>query len=374
MTILKRIEVGIRRFLLKALRFFVRRGAPRPEQYDFHSSSVLFVRQDRIGDVLVSTPLIRILKRHYAGIQIDFLLSTNNYFVLENEPLVRKRWVYRKTLWSAIDVLRKIRRERYEYVVDLMDNPSTTSTVVCALSGARWTVGLQKENAYAYDLTVPLLSRKESHIVERLAQLLTVFGIDPAKEDLSLHYHVSRQSRELAREFFRDRQINAQQVVGVNISPARGVRFWGRENFQLFIRGLREQKPDLPILLLFQPNDEVEAKEIARPFPTVLLSPRTNSFDHFAALVERVTYLLTPDTSAVHLAAAFRIPSVVLYVQSNKQLRIWEPYGTPCETLVTDVDDLTQISPQAALQAFERLIAAHSANNSSSVLQCSEAG
>jgi ADP-heptose:LPS heptosyltransferase len=374
MTILKRIEVGIRRFLLKTLRFIVRRGAPRPDQYDFNLSSVLFVRQDRIGDVLVSTPLIRILKRHYPGIQIDFLLSTNNYFVLENEPLVRKRWIYRKTLWSAMDVLLNIRRERYEYVVDLMDNPSTTSTVVCALSGARWTVGLQKENAYAYDLTVPLLSRKESHIVERLAQLLTAFGIDPSKEDLSLHYHVSQTSRERAQHFFRNHQIEGKEVVGVNISPARGVRFWGREHFRSFIRGLIEKKPDAHILLLFQPSDEAEAREIARPFPTVVLSPRTNSFDHFAALVERVNYLLTPDTSAVHLAAAFRIPCVVLYVQSNKQLRIWEPYGTPCETLVTDVDDLTQISPQAALRAFERLMTSHSVNGASPVVHRSEVG
>jgi ADP-heptose:LPS heptosyltransferase len=87
-----------------------------------------------------------------------------------------------------------------------------------------------------------------------------------------------------------------------------------------------------------------------------LLSPETKTFDAFAAFVKSLRLLVTPDTSAVHLAAAFSIPSVVLYVQSNKDLRIWEPYGSESETLVTDVDDLTTIPPADVFAAIVRLL------------------
>ncbi|MEX0735877.1 MAG: hypothetical protein WD182_00435, partial [Bacteroidota bacterium] len=157
MGLLKQTEIGFRQGLLRMLRVFVKRGNPLPRDLDFNSCTFLFVRQDRIGDVLVSTPLIHALKKHYPGATVDFLLSTNNHFVLEHEPLVRNRWIYRKNPQGAIETLVTIRRQHYDFVIDLMDNPSTTSTVICLCSGGKWSVGLSKENAYAYDIAVPLL-------------------------------------------------------------------------------------------------------------------------------------------------------------------------------------------------------------------------
>jgi ADP-heptose:LPS heptosyltransferase len=356
MDILKSIEIGFRRFLLRALRLVIKRGKPLPSDFHFNASKILFVRQDRIGDVLVSTPLFYALKRQHPSAVVDFLLSSNNHFVLAHEPLVRKRWVYRKTIASALSLIRSIRREKYDFVIDLMDNPSTTSTVICALAGGRWNVGLSKENEYAYDIPVPLMSRKDTHIVDRLAMLLTVFGIKPEGEKLEIRYVLSNESERFARRYFAEQGLESRFVIGLNVSPGSGVRFWSVANFQVLITRLLEELPGLPIVLLYQPADRRQAEEIARPFEGVLLSPATHSFDEFAAVVKLLGLLVTPDTSAVHLAAAFHIPAVVLYVQSNKELRIWEPYGSVCETLVTDVDDLTTIPPDRVFDAIERLM------------------
>ena len=353
---LKRVEIGFRQTLLHILRLFVKRGKPLPQGQDFNSCKFLFVRQDRIGDVLISTPLIHILKKHYPGATVDFLLSANNHFVLEHEPLVRNRWIYRKNLPGAIATLRTVRRERYDFVIDLMDNPSTTSTVICLCSGGRWTVGLRKENTYAYDISVPLLSRKDTHIVDRIGRLLTAFGIDSEREELRIRYATAKESDQFAKDFLGQNDLKGKFLIGINISPGRGVRFWGRKNYQELLRSLLAENPEGRLLLLYQPADHGEAESIAGPFPQVFLSPVTPSFDRFAALVRELGLLITPDTSAVHLAAAFNIPSVVLYVQSNKSLRIWEPYGSPSETLVTDVDNLSLIPPGDVLAAVRRIL------------------
>jgi len=356
MDILKSIEIGFRRLLLRALRLFIKRGRPLPSGFDFNASKILFVRQDRIGDVLVSTPLFYALKRHYPDAIVDFLLSSNNHAVLTHEPFVRKRWVYRKSIANAVSLIRSIRREKYDFVIDLMDNPSTTSTVICALAGGRWNVGLSKENEYAYDIAVPLMSRKDTHIVDRLAMLLTVFGIKPEGEKLEIRYVLSKESERFAGRYFEEQGLEGRFVIGLNVSPGSGVRFWSVANFQLLIARLLEELPSLPILILYHPADRIQAEEIAKPFDGVLLSPATHSFDEFAAVVKLLGMLVTPDTSAVHLAAAFHIPAVVLYVQSNKELRIWEPYGSVCETLVTDVDDLRTIPPDNVFDAIGRLM------------------
>ena len=356
MEFLKPVEIGFRRFLVRALGMLVKRSRPLPATLDFSSKKYLFVRQDRIGDVLVSTPLIHALKERYPNATVDFLLSSNNHFVLANEPLVHKRWIYKKTLASAVAILKNVRREHYDFVIDLMDNPSATSTVLCAFAGGTWNVGLSKENAYTYDIVVPLLPRKDTHIVDRLSTLLTVFGIDRNAVELRIHYHVLPESRENALKFLRERGIVAHSAIGINISPGEGTRFWGVENYQALIRWLKKEQGESPIIVLYQPSDKGVAQSIVAPFPEVHISPETKTFDQFAAFIQSLWILMTPDTSAVHLAAAFAIPSVVLYVQSDKNLRIWEPYGSTSETLITDVDDLRRISQDEVFEGIQRLV------------------
>jgi ADP-heptose:LPS heptosyltransferase len=316
----------------------------------------LFVRQDRIGDVLVSTPLLHALKERYPLATVDFLLSTNNHFVLQNEPLVRKRWGYERTFLSALRILRGLRQERYDFVIDLMDNPSATSTIFCALAGGKWNVGLAKQNAYSYDIVVPLLSRKDEHIVDRLAMLLTVFGLRAGEVPLRIRYNVAEESRAAADKYFGQSDLDKKHVIGINISPGSGTRFWGTVHYQGLIRWLKMEYADCPILILYQPSDKAVAQAIAEPFPDVHLSPETRTFDHFAAFVEKLWILITPDTSAVHLAAAFEIPAVVLFVQSDKELRVWEPYKTLSESVITAVDDLKTIPVADVTNAVRNLV------------------
>ena len=109
------------------------------------------------------------------------------------------------------------------------------------------------------------------------------------------------------------------------------------------------------MLVLFQPTDKGEAKAIAQSSGNVILSPETKSFDRFAALLKHASFLVTPDTSAVHLAAAFQIPAVALHFQPDRTIRIWEPYGVDCENLVSAEPGLQAISPGDVFRAFGRL-------------------
>jgi len=359
MGLLKDAEIGFRKFLVLFLGLFVHRSRPLDASANFHSAKFLFIRQDRIGDVLVSTPLISLLKKTYPSATLDILLSENNYSVLEHEPLIRKRWLYEKNIVSIWTLIFNLRRERYDIVIDLMDNPSATSTLLLALAGGKWNIGLKKDNAYVYDVTVPLLSRKDVHIVDRLAELLRPLGIDVSSHSLRIRYNLASASKEFAEQFWTSHQLVGKAVIGVNISSGNATRFWGIDRFRDFISLVTSKYPDAPVLVLYHPKDKYNAEKIAADSPRTWFSPTTNSFDQFASFIQRLSVLVTPDTSAVHLAAAFTIPSVVLYVQSNKDLRIWEPYHTPTESLIADVDDLTTIRASEVFSAFQRLTAKH---------------
>jgi ADP-heptose:LPS heptosyltransferase len=199
-----------------------------------------------------------------------------------------------------------------------------------------------------------MLSRQDSHIIDRIAQLLTPFGINPSLEHLSVRYFPKQESCIFVEEFFKKKQDNP--IIGVNISAGGRVRFWGIDNFKKILSHIEKFYPEYSALLLYKPADEQRAQMIAESNNKVIVSPITTSFDQFAALVKKVTILITPDTSAIHLASAFNIAVLVLYVQSNKKLRIWEPYGTTYEALVTDVDDLSTISIVDVQKSLAKLI------------------
>ena len=354
-SFLKRIEILLRRFLIIILGFFVRRRNQLPNTIDFNSSKILFIRQDRIGDVLISTPIFATIKSHYPTTIVDVLLSKNNHFVLRNDPLIHRRWIYQKRIGKVISLLKSIRKEHYDFAVDMIDNPSVTSTILCLLSGAKWNVGIAKDNNYVYDIRVPMLSRRETHIVDRIAQLLVPFHIDPQTENLSLRYFTSTESEDFAESFLFANPLCKRPLVGINISAGGEARFWGIDNYRNLISFLIKKHPELCPLLLYQPSDKEKATKIVEGIKDVVLSPLTKTFDQFAAIVKGLSFLISPDTSAIHLASAFGIPSVVLYVQSNKGLRIWEPYNVECEVIVTDIDNISTIPLLNVEEAFERL-------------------
>jgi ADP-heptose:LPS heptosyltransferase len=354
--LLKRIEIAYRHALIWLLGKLVSRSHELRPDIDYNTCKFLFIRQDMIGDVLVSTPLFTAIKTHYPHAVIDVLLSSKNHFVLQNNPAIRKRWIYNKKVGAALAMMRAIRKERYDFAIDLMDNASATSTILCLLAGARWNVGIEKDNSFVYDVVVPMLSRKDTHIVDRIAQLLKTFSIDPTAEALAVQYFPIKESQDFAATFFQEHHLQSQNTIGINISAGGDVRFWSVPNFHKFLLYLNQHYPHYQLLVLYKPAHTGLAKEIIAGVNNAALSPLTKTFDQFAALIQNVKLLVSPDTSAIHLASAFHKPVLALYVQSNKNLRIWEPYGVDYETIVTAIDDLSTIPFEQVTAAFERLI------------------
>ncbi len=350
----KSVELFFRRFLVRALKLVVKRKRPLPPDLDFNRCKFLFVRQDRIGDVLISTPVFASLKKHYPDARLDILLGMHNSFMLGNDPLIRKRWIYRKKdIDAIIAVLLSIRKEKYDFAVDMMDNPSTTGTILCLLVGARWNVGIMKENSYVYDIAVPRHSRKDAHIVDRTAQLLLAFEIEPGIEKLGIRYSVTPEAETFANQFIIENNLVHRTLIGINISAGAPARFWGIDNFRKLISAIAEKHPQLSSIVLFSPADMQRAHMIVESERNVWLSPITGTFDQFAALLKKTSVLVSPDTSAIHLASAFGIPSVILVHQDQ---RIWEPYNVAYEAVVTEINDLATIPFDAVASAFERML------------------
>jgi ADP-heptose:LPS heptosyltransferase len=352
--LLKTLELRWRQALLAAShRPFAGRLARHPEDL-LHlpaAPRILLIRLERIGDVLISVPVLRALRARYPLGRIDLLVSRTNYAVHDAvAPFVTQVWSYQKNLRSAVALLRSIRRTRYDVTVDLVDHPSANAQLVIRCSGARAAVGLLHQRSGLYTHAAPVLDRRTVHPVERLAQLLLPFGIDPATESLDLAYPLEQADIARAQRALGPKTRPLR--LGVNLSGRLVERYWGRANYIGLIRHVMTGHSRFAVSVCGDPRDAAEAEAIAQATGASAVPPRP-SLREFAAILHEFDLLLTPDTAAVHLAAAFKLPTVALY-QPEPGLALWLPYktphravfdpagipGIPLERVIAAVDDL----------------------------------
>lgn len=315
---------------------------------------ILFMRQDRIGDMLVSMPVVRAVREKFPHARIDVLLGANNYGVrnvaLRYADQVLK---YEKKISNIIALLWRIRRERYDVVVDLMDNASATSTFLFTRMKSRYTLGIDKENTPAYTHVVPLLDKSVTHIVERLAQFLLAFGIDPKTSNLLLEYPLTTEEISTAQHHIGK---TLTPLLGINISSGYEEMYWGTANWIQLIRDIRTEFPAIDMVLFSSPGYAQQLEEISVA-TSVRIAPKTSSFHAFAAMIAQCDMLCTPDTSVIHVCAAHRVPVVGLYNYSDKSLIPWTPYQSPGTMLYTDTNHVQDIAYSAVVNAVRSMIA-----------------
>jgi ADP-heptose:LPS heptosyltransferase len=292
---------------------------------------ILLVRFERIGDVLVSVPVLRALRRRYPAARIDLLVSRRNYAVRDAvAPFVSRVWCYEKTMGSAVGLLRALHRARYDAIVDLVTHPSTTSQLVIRWCSPRAAVGLLHEDSGHYTHAAPALDPAIVHPVEQLAQLLLPFGIDPATEPLDLEYRLGPDDLEAARTILGP--TSRPLRFGVNLSGRQTERYWGRSNYIALIRHVGATDPRFAISVCGTPRDAAEVSSVAEATGTQSVPPLV-SLHGFAAVLHEFDLLVTPDTAVVHLAAAWKLPTVALY-ELTAGVAPWLPYRCPFRALV----------------------------------------
>jgi len=358
---LKKLELSFRRWFNKSYSSSVpvQLVDTPTDVFDLPSDArILFLRQDRIGDVLLSTPVVRAVRKRYPNATIDVVLSVNNVSVQHTlAPFTNNRFVYRKTLGSLLELIARLRRRKYHVVVDLLDNASSTSSILVSRCGAKESVGIVKENAGVYSVCVPLLDKKTVHISDRIAMLLLPFGIDPSTVDMRPFYEISPTDALHAQQTLGIQRELGRKRFGINISGSTEARSLSVEQVSDVIDHLTNHYTQTDVYVFASPRQSDRLKNINERSPSATVVQPNTSFHEYACALHEMDALLSPDTSSVHLAAAWNMPTCVLFNLIDSEQIPWYPYKTHCEAVINDGVDLKSISSAEIIQAVDRLLA-----------------
>lgn len=276
---------------------------------------ILIIKSAAIGDVLLSTPVIESLRNRFPDAEINFLTQKYCKEALTGNPFVSRILTYNLDWDSGWFIIKKIRKQKYDMVIDLYCNPRTA--LITFLSKARYKVGFRfRGRSYAYNIKVKRRSN-EIHNVDFNLDALRVLGLEIISTVPK--FYINETHREFADNFFIENNLSGSPVIGINPAGTWPTKVWYPEKFSKLINGFDD---GFNFLLFWGNEDEkrtaenIQADSVKRTF----LIPGVN-LKYMGAIAEKCNVFLTNDTGPMHIASALGVNVVALFGPTNPKLQ-----------------------------------------------------
>jgi heptosyltransferase-3 len=292
--------------------------------------SFIVYRLDGLGDVVMTTPLFRELKRSFPGSRCTVVvpeayrpLFATNPCVDEilTMPVIRTKHLPRqgKRLLSALVFCWKhLRRKKFDVCISpRWEVDEHLATFLCLMTDAALRVGYTEKTSApkrrlnrgfdgAFDLCLPPRPRRH----EVLRSLAVVEALGGTVEDMRLDIRLSTRDRQHAAKILQDVPKPAL-LVALGIGAQSAGRCWPLERFADTIAGLEERFPVQPVIIC-SPHEYALAGELARHLRIAPLVVSRPQLRHTCAVLERCDLLIGNDSGPAHLAAAMECKTIVI--------------------------------------------------------------
>ncbi|MCP4633485.1 MAG: glycosyltransferase family 9 protein [candidate division Zixibacteria bacterium] len=300
-------------FLIKLLKLLFTEDYTVPDKVN----KILVIRQDnRIGNMLFITPLIREIKRSFPQATLDLITAGKFSEIFDNNPHIDNLIeVHHKDNimkpWILFEIISRIRKSQYDLVFDTKDVLSFNNALLAGLSYGKQIVGYNyegSEHIHNVRIDIPPAEMYEPLRHLQLLYSLTDSKYDNDKMELFLRQEeVDNVSLHLKKVGFEPDSFIAIHCGG------RGRKSYGVERFYNAAKTLVE-KHNQKVLFIYGPDESEEAIKLKKSENIHTLLPKDVQF--MTLLISQCRLFLSGDTGALHIAVALGKPTVSLFFGS----------------------------------------------------------
>jgi len=298
----------------------------------------LIVRTDRIGDLILSTPVAEVLKRSYPKSRVTMLVSPYTKELLKNNPWVDEVITDDDVGFrDSLKLLRTLRGKRFDIVVLL--RPTLRLALLLFLSDIEIRIGTGYR-AYQFFFNQKIYQHRKTikkHELEYNLDMLAPLGV--SSEKILPKIYLSPEEENYSRQIYDDLNIKKDDIKIV-IHPGSGGSSlnYPLEKFAILADKLIEEL-SAKIILTGNKKEFESAEKMKK-------SMRYQSFDltgktglrQLCSLLRGADLLISNSTGPMHIATAIGTPVVALFsplfVASPKR---WGPYGERNEVIMPPV-------------------------------------
>ena len=365
------LEGFFRRKMVYPLLRIVFRNRVSNEPIDLHRvKRILFLRYDRIGDMIVTTPILRTLKQMYPHIRIDVLASKVNAEVVQGSPFVNALLIF-ETNW--VRLLRQIvhlRRQRYDVLLDLIFNRTTGPGILANLVAPTGCKVGQGPDRYAFYFNrLVKVRRFEQHMLESYVSFIEqAFGITVEREGLTFQMAIDVDAKRTVDDWLRKQTLRRRSepkspglpYLILNPSGKDADRSLDARQVAALAKNLSE-KPGFRVVVLDSPGNRTMSEAVRTDAGLqkclIYRTLSSNPLGQLASLIEGAFLAISPDTSIVHFASAMQTPVLAIYAPVNASQE-WLPHKVPYDVVMAKGEQrISDIEPQDLIDGSDKFIA-----------------
>jgi ADP-heptose:LPS heptosyltransferase len=290
---------------------------------------VLIIRFSSIGDIVLTTPLLRCLKEQIPGVEIHYLVKKQFREVISANPYISRIWLFDDNFGELIP---QLAAEKFDLIIDLHKNfrSSRVKIQLRRPSSSFPKINLRKWLIVNFRINI----LPEIHLVDRYFKALKPLGI--SNDGKGLDYFIPGQD-EVDLSGLPSGFTNG--FIAFVIGGKHATKILPDEKVAYICKNL-----DYPVILLGGKEDaERGASIISLAGNRVYNACGVYSINQSASLVRQAEQVITNDTGLMHIAAAFKKP--VLSVWGNTipgfGMVPYMPVGSREKSVIFEVEDLS---------------------------------
>jgi len=275
-------------------------------------NKLLFVRLSSLGDILLTTPLLRTIKKKYPRIEIDFVIRNEYRDLVKYNPHIRDVYIFHRDKRKNKELKDQLCSNRYDLVLDLQNNFRSRKLLSCFGN----TVTTFNKNHLNKILLIHFkINRlKDSpQIPDRYASVLNNFELDDQGPEL------------ITDKPLNQKLLNNDKWIGMCPGSIHFTKMWPEEYFiQL---GNMLEKNGFSVVLFGGSDDKQICNRISSELSSAINLSNDNDILQTAADMKMCKVIYCNDSGLMHSATAIGIPVIVFYGSTVKEFG-FTPYKT----------------------------------------------
>lgn len=299
-------------------------------------NKILIVRTDRIGDVILTTPAIRLIREFWPKAKIAVLVAPQTRDLLINnenidEVLVDDRKGANKGLFGYWKLISGLRKKKFDLAIIYHTKKRTNLT--CVLAGIPVRLGY-KNNKFGFLLTEPLKDERplgNKHESQYCIDVLKALNLDFSGFDgknLEMQVSIKESSEKWVGAFLEKNILFASdKIIAIHPGASDSSKQWPLENFSGLIDELIKKYSCKIIIVGDISLKSISEKIVSLTGSKVIDAVGFTSVSQLVSLLNRCNLLVSNDSGPVHIAAALGVPVVSIFTRNEPGINpeCWKP-------------------------------------------------
>jgi len=287
---------------------------------------ILIIRFSSIGDIVLTTPVVRCLKKQL-NVELHYLTKSSFGGILNNNPYLDKVHTIDKEI--SKELIQELKGENFDFVVDLHNNLRTLRIKKALKVQSKSFPKLNIQKWLLVNLKINKMPNV--HIVDRYLETVIHLGVKNDNEGLD--YFIPEASKV---DLSRLPQEQSKEYVAVVIGGQHATKMIPTQKLIELCKKLTE-----PVVLLGGPEDASRADKIVEAVGAKVFNACGKfKLDESASLVQQANWIITHDTGLMHIAAAFKKRIVSVWGNTVPELGMY-PYLADSKSKIVEVKELS---------------------------------